>query len=232
MSRMSRRVVSASLFFPRGGSAHVLRALATHLPEHGWDVTVVSGSRHEAGPHGDARRFYAGLDLVEVDFTVALHAPDPMDPPGDAPPMHPSFEDRPAAADRVFAGLDDAHFERQVKAWARALERAGAADADVLHLHHLTPLNAAAARVAPGVPVVGHLHGTELLMLERIANGAPPSWRHAERWAARMRCWAAACSRFVLLSRSQVERARRVLGIDPARCVLAPNGFDPSRFAP
>src|SRR4051795_12717293 len=183
---MRRRVVSASLFFPRGGSAHVLRALAALLPEHGWDVTVVSGSRHEAGPHGDARRFYAGLDPAAVDFTAALHAPDPMDPPGDAPPMHPSFEDRPAAADRVFASLDDAHFERQVAAWATALQNAGAREADVLHLHHLTPLNAAAARVAPGVPVVGHLHGTELLMLEAIEEGGH-AWPHAQAWAERMR---------------------------------------------
>src|SRR3954468_11519801 len=133
MSLMRRRVVSASLFFPRGGSAHVMRALATHLPDHDWDVTVVSGSVHEAGPHGDARRFYAGLELVDVDFTAALHAPDPMDPPRDEPPMHPSFEDRPAAADRVFASIDDHHYERQVEAWSQALERAGAAQADVLH---------------------------------------------------------------------------------------------------
>ena len=34
-------------------------------------------------------------------------------------------------------------------------------------------LNEAAARVAPHVPVVGQLHGTELLMLEQIAAGAP-----------------------------------------------------------
>src|SRR4051794_27213312 len=229
---MQRKVVSASLFFPRGGSAHVIRALATHLPDHDWDVTIVSGSVHEAGPHGDARRFYAGLDLVDVDFTAALHASDPMDPPGDEPPMHPSFEDRPAAADRVFASLDDQHFERQGAAWGDAPERAGAADADVLHLHHLTPLNAAAARVAPGVPVVGHLHGTELLMLERIAAGPPESWAYAERWAARMRCWAAACERVVLLSETQAERAETLLGVDPERCVVVPNGYDPALFEP
>src|SRR3954453_10901105 len=206
MSHVRRRhVVSASLFFPRGGSAHVLRALATNLPDDGWAVTVVSGSRHEAGPHGDARRFYAGLDLVDVDFTAALHAPDPMDPPGDAPPMHPSFEDRPAAADRVFASVDDAHFERQVAAWATALQNAEAADADVLHLHHLTPINAAAARVAPRVPVVGHLHGTELLMLERIPAGPPASSVFAARWAERMRGWATACEQIVLLSETARE---------------------------
>src|SRR4051794_17022327 len=232
MLPVRRRVVSASLFFPRGGSAHVLRALATNLPEHGWDVTVVSGSRHAAGPHGDARRFYAGLDLVDVDFTAALHAPDPLDPPDGTAPMHPSFEDRPGAADRVFASVDEPGFRRQVATWSEALERARAAEADVLHLHHLTPLNAAAARVAPGVPVVGHLHGTELLMLERIAAGAPDGWTNAERWAERLRAWAHACQRLVLLSDTQRERARRLLGIDPERCTVVPNGYDPALFEP
>src|SRR3954447_12961862 len=104
---MGRRVVSASTFFPRGGSAHVLRSLARRLPDEGWEVTVVSGTRHDAGGHGDARRFYRDLDLHEVDFTDALQATDPLDPPGTAAPMHPSFEDRPDAPDRVFACLDD-----------------------------------------------------------------------------------------------------------------------------
>ena len=147
------------MFFPRGGSSHVARALAHALPAHGWDVTVVSGSL--PGGRGDARRFYAGLDVVAVDFDA-----------GDAP-LHPSFEDRPDAPDPVFASVGDAAFEEHVAAWSLALERAGAASADVLHLHHLTPLHEAAARVAPGVPVVTHLHGTELLMLERIARRAP-----------------------------------------------------------
>src|SRR3954453_10970241 len=229
---MGRRVVSASMFFPRGGSAHVLRSLALRLPDEGWDVTVVSGSRHDAGGHGDARRFYRGLDLREVDFSAALEAPDPLQPPGPAPPMHASFEDRPDAPDRVFACLGDRAYRRQVDAWARALDAADAAQAGVLHLPPLTPLNEAARRVAPDVPVVGHLHGTELLMLERIADGAPESWAHADAWAERMRAWAHRCGRIPVLSRSKVERARRLLGIDPARCVVAPNGFDPSRFGP
>jgi hypothetical protein len=157
------RMVSALMFFPRGGSAHVARALARELPAHGCDVTIVSGSMPGVG---DAEHFYAGLDVRAVDFTR-----------GDAP-MHPSYEDRPDAPDRVFAALDDDAYEEHVEAWARALGDAGAAEADVLHLHHLTPLHEAAARVAPRVPVVGHLHGTELLMLERIADGPPPAWVH------------------------------------------------------
>src|SRR3546814_10144363 len=101
--------------------------------------------------------------------------------------MHPSYEDRPGAPDRCFALIDDEEYERHVVAWSDALVDAGAVDADVLQLNHLTPMNEAAARVAPGVPVVGHLHGTELLMLERIAEGSPASWIHADAWASRMR---------------------------------------------
>ena len=233
---MPRRVLSALLFFPRGGSSHVARSLARELPGHDWDVTVLSGSRSDG--HGDAERFYRGLDVHTVDFTAALRAGDPMDPPpgfaGGRPvaPMHPSFEDKPDVPDRVAASLDDAAFERQVTAWSHALKRAHAADADVLHLHHLTPINEAAARVAPDVPVVGHLHGTELLMLEAIAEGAPSSWPHADAWAERMRGWAQRCERLVLLSHSQLDRATSMLGVDPDRCFVLPNGFNPEEFRP
>jgi glycosyltransferase involved in cell wall biosynthesis len=204
------------MFFPRGGSAHVARALARQLPAAGWDVTIVSGSRRGA----DALRFYAGLDTVAVDFDA-----------GDAP-MQPSYEDRPGAPDKVFAKVGAAEYERHVEAWAHALERARARDADVLHLHHLTPTHEAAARVAPDVPVVGHLHGTELLMLEHIAAGAPASWLHADEWWERMRGWAARCERLIMLSPSQLERVERLLDVDPDRCVVIPNGYDPERFYP
>jgi glycosyltransferase involved in cell wall biosynthesis len=211
------------LFYPRGGSAHVARNLAHALPRAGWEVTVLSGSL--PGRAGDARAFYRGLDVRTVDMTRALEAPDPL---AADPPFHPSYEDRPAAPDRVFAALDDAQAEHQVVAWARALQAAG--PADVLHLHHLTPLNEAAARVAPGVPVVGHLHGTELLMLEAIARD-PRRWSHGPAWAQRLRAWAARAERLIVLSDTQVGRAAGLLGIDPARCVLVPNGFDPETFA-
>src|SRR5215213_9549656 len=127
--------------------------------------------------------------------------------------------------------LDAAAFEHQVAAWARALEAAGAADADVLHLHHLTPINEAAARVAPAVRVVGHLHGTELLMLEAIELG-DADWPHGAEWAERMRRWAKRCERLIVLSDNQVHRAEGLLGIDAERCVQVSNGFDPERFRP
>jgi glycosyltransferase involved in cell wall biosynthesis len=207
------------MFFPRGGSAHVARALAEELPAHGVDVTILTGSLGGGGI-GDAERFYAGLDVHAVDFSA-----------GDAP-MHPSYEDRPGAPDCVFASVDDDGYEAHVEAWSAALERVDARSFDVLHLHHLTPLHEAAARVAPDVPVVAHLHGTELLMLERIARGAPPTWAHAEAWAMRMRRWAARAGRILVLAPSQIPRVEALLGIDEDRCVVCPNGFDPERFAP
>ncbi len=215
----------ALMFFPRGGSAHVTRSLARALPDHGWDVTVASGSVD--GGHADARRFFSGLDVRTMDYTEALHAPDPL---AHDPPMHPSFEDRADAADRVFAKVDDAGCERLVDAWAALLDEAGAAEADVIHLNHITPMHAAAARVAPDVPVVTHVHGTELLMLEAIAAGPPAGWTHAEAWSARMRRWAKGSARFILLSSTQEARMERELGIEPERCTVVPNGFDPKVF--
>ena len=43
--------------------------------------------------------------------------------------------------------------------------------------------------MAPEVPIVGHLHGTELLMLEAIEND-PHRWPYGEQWAQRLRQWA------------------------------------------
>jgi glycosyltransferase involved in cell wall biosynthesis len=228
---MTMRVVSAILFSPRGGSAHVARALARCLRTLDFSVTLLSGSRGGDRDVGDAARFYG--DVHAVDFGPALRSGDPVryeGPPGTAP-LHPSYEDRPGAPDRVFAVLDDLDYERQVRAWARELERAGAADADVLQLHHLTPINEAAERVAPAVPVVGHLHGTELLMLEHIAAGPPAHWTHAERWAERMRAWARRCARVVVVP-AGVERAVELLGLERARIVPLPNGADTELFRP
>lgn len=211
------KVLSGVMFFPRGGSAHVVRALGGELEALGHDVTLVTGSL--PGGHGDARAFYADLDVHAVEF-------------GPATPMHPSYEDRPGAIDPCFALVGSADYEAHVRVWADALRAAGAGDADVLHLHHLTPLHEAARRVAPDAPVVGHLHGTELLMLERIAAGAPDHWIHADAWAARMRSWAQGCERLLLLAEGQVERAVRLLDVDPHRCSVIPNGFDPQTFSP
>jgi glycosyltransferase involved in cell wall biosynthesis len=215
------------LFFPRGGSAQVVRYLARFLPRAGWDVTIACGSLGGPGDQSHAETFYRELDVRPLDYTAAAAAPDPL---AADPPFQPSYEDRPGAPDRVLARADDRAYERLVSAWERQLAAAGAAAADVLHLHHLTPIHEAAERAFPDVPRVGHLHGTELLMLREIDEGPPPGWEHAASWAARMRGWAGRCERLLVLSPDAVRRVPALLGVDPARVVWAPNGFDPEGF--
>ena len=212
----------ALMFFPRGGSSHVVRNLARFLPDAGWDVTILTGSLGPPGKESNAETFFKGFDIHSVDYTQAVEAPDPLRAD---PPMHPSFEDRPDAPDRVFASVDDETYEHLVAAWQAALEEAGAADADLLHLSHLTPMHEAAARSFPDVPRVGHLHGTELLMLRDIDK-----WEFGEQWAKRMRSWAHASARLFVLSDDARQRVPELLGVDAERVVTAPNGFDPELF--
>ena len=96
------------MFFPRGGSAHVARALARELPAHGCDVTRSVVGARSAG-RGDAERFYEGCDVHAVRLRRAATRP-----------MHPSYEDRPDAPDRVFAALDDDAYEAPRRRLVRA----------------------------------------------------------------------------------------------------------------
>src|SRR3954463_2660497 len=225
---MSRpRVVMALMFFPRGGSSHVVRNLARFLPDAGWDVTLLTGSLGPPGAESNAETFFKDFDVHYLDYTSAVESDDPLHAD---PPMHPSFEDRPGAADRVFAKVDDATYEHLVTAWQAALGDAGAADADLLHLSHLTPMHEAAMRSFPDVPRIAHLHGTELLMLGEITGGPPPRWDYADAWAERMRRGAQGSAKFFVLSPSAAARFPKFLCVEPERFFPAPNGFDPELF--
>ncbi|MDQ3720423.1 MAG: glycosyltransferase family 4 protein [Actinomycetota bacterium] len=224
---MARRALLALIFFPRGGSAQVARYLAGALPASGWEATIACGSLGAVGEESNAATFYGALDVRALDYTAAAQAPDPLRAD---PPFQPSYEDRAGAPDRIFTSVDDTDYERLVETWIDHLGRAGAATADVLHLHHLTPLNEAAERAFSAVPRVGHLHGTELLMLREIDEGPPEGWDHAAAWAERMRRWAQGCERLFVLSPDAVRRVPAMLGVDPGRVVWAPNGFDPVGF--
>jgi glycosyltransferase involved in cell wall biosynthesis len=216
-------------FYPRGGSSHSARSIARELGAHGLEVTLLAGSRSDLGDVSLATSFYAGLDLRALDFTPAVRSGDPLHYRGavGTAPIHGSYEDRPGAPDGVFASLDAEAFELQVEVWAEALAAAAEPRVDTLYLHHLTPINEAAARVLPEVPVIGHVHGTELLMLEEIEAGAPATWRYAEDWAGRLRRWAAGCERIVVNDRAGLERAAALLELEEDRFAFLPNGVDP-----
>lgn len=211
------------MFFPRGGSAQVVRYLARDLADAGWSTRVVAGSLGGPDEPGNARAFFGpSADLVAVPYDDAVGAADPLMA---SPPMHPSYEDRPGAPDRVLAGVDDRTAAHLTDEWIRILGAPGVLEGvEVAHLHHLTPAHEAIARLRPGLPVVTHLHGTELLMLDEADAGA--SWPHEARWRERMCRWARGSARVIVSSEPSRADAERLLGIDPARLVVVPNGVD------
>ncbi len=157
------------MFYPRGGSAQVARYLSRALQLLGWDVRLAVGSLGAAGEPTHAATFFRGLQVEPADYTPALERFERGAEALAGPvPLHGSFEDRKGAPDPVFAALGPEQTEAQIEAWAAVLERAGFADVDLIHLHHLTPMHDAAARRFPDRPVITHLHGTDLKMLDRI----------------------------------------------------------------
>jgi glycosyltransferase involved in cell wall biosynthesis len=220
------RVVTGLFFFPRGGSAQVARELGRALPGAGWQARLAAGSLGRPGELTNACSFFAGIDVEPLDYSPALELADPLAAPV---PFPPYYEDRPGAPDRVFAAVDDAAFERLVGAWIEVLGRAGAGEADLLHLHHLTPANEASARAFGAVRVLGQLHGTELALLRAIQAGPPPGWRYAARWAARLRRWAQECTLLVVPPGAEVEAAL-LLGLERGRLRSLPGGVDLERF--
>jgi D-inositol-3-phosphate glycosyltransferase len=167
------RVVMGLLFFPRGGSAQVTRYLAPALIETGWDVSVVAGSLGAAGEETHAPTFFDGIDLRYVDYTDAFRVHRAGGSAVAAPvPMHPSYEDRGDVPDVVLASVDPSLAWHLASIWEAPFLAAGANQATVFHLHHLTPQHDAVAHRWPNVAVVAHLHGTELKLLEAIEERA------------------------------------------------------------
>jgi glycosyltransferase involved in cell wall biosynthesis len=205
----------------------VTRSLAGALPGAGWQTALAAGSLGQWGAPTHAASFFAGVDVHPLDYSPALERADPLAAPV---PFPPSFEDRPGAPDRVFAAVEDAAYERLVAAWIEVLARAGADAADLLHLHHLTPANEAAARAFPSLPVLGQLHGTELAMLRTIEAGAPPGWRYAEDWGRRLRAWARRCAVLVVPPGAEAEAAL-LLGSERARLRGLPSGVELECFS-
>lgn len=167
------RVVMGMLFFPRGGSAQVARYLSLALAEADWSVDLIAGSFGDPGEETHAPTFFAGIPLQYLDYSGALLE---FEAGGSAVaasvPMHPSYEDREGAPDVVFAAVADELVDHLVAVWEAPFLLAGAAGADVFHLHHLTPQHDAVAHRWPAIPVVAHLHGTEIKFIEAVNERA------------------------------------------------------------
>jgi glycosyltransferase involved in cell wall biosynthesis len=224
------------LFYPRGGSAQVARYLSRALVAHGREVTLCCGSLGPSGALGNAATIFRGIDLVAAGYDDAvarwLRGEDPMDAPF---PMHPSYEPRSGVPDRAFPWVSPLQGERMAAAWARLIAGSDAmSTARLLHLHHLTPIHDAVVAALPGVPVVTHLHGTELRMLDSIARQEAPlaEGPHARWWERHLRAAAQRAVATIAISPYEQERAVRLLDLDPDTVHCLPNGVDVDRFTP
>lgn len=223
---MTPRAAMGLLFYPRGGSAQVVRYLAAALPHAGWQASVYCGSLGPPGAESNAATFFSGLDVHALDYGPAIAAFERGDDPLLAdPPLHPSYEERAGAPDPILAAVDPARLDRQVEAWLRLFERGDAGESALFHLHHLTPQHEAVAVRWPDHPVVGHLHGTEMKMLDAIEEGAP--WSHGAFWADAMRRWAHRCQRVIVISPHDRDEAARLLDVEAE---WIPNGVDTDLF--
>jgi len=166
-----QQVVMSLLFYPRGGAAQCMRYLATALTSRGIPLSLISGSLGAAGDPSHAPTFFGSLPLAVADYTpasrAALAGADPIAAPI---PLHPSYEDRPGAPDRIATAVSPRLAEHLIIVWQQLLCQAISHPAPIFHLHHLTSQHDAVARNWPTRPIISHLHGTELAMLEQITE--------------------------------------------------------------
>ncbi|MEO7398890.1 MAG: glycosyltransferase family 4 protein [Ilumatobacteraceae bacterium] len=231
-------LVMGLYFSPRGGSAQVTRYLCRALEPGRWAPTLFAGSMGNSADTANARRFFRGIRCEALDYSPARSAWDRgADPMAATVPMHASFEAKDGVPDRRFCELDDVAFDRQVASWRRFFASRPGAVPSIVHLHHLTPMHEAVRLLWPGVPVVTHLHGTELKMLASL-DGLPgeatdePKGRWAGHWVERMRHWAAASDRVVVVSAQDGCLARQLLPVESARISTIGNGVDTHVFTP
>ncbi len=232
------KILMAIAFYPRGGSAQVVRYLARALMNRGHAVQVVSGSLKDSGSDSDAQIFFEGLPLVEVDYTRADQGFragfNPMSARF-AVPFHPSYEDKPDVPDRVFYKVSTSELRHLVASWRKVLSKVtDEFQPDVPHLHHLNHLHLAAIGLPQmqQVPKVAHLHGTELKMLGLMKGLTDDGDGRASLWDKELRKAAAGMQHFVAISPDNAVRAKQLLGLDDSEVSFIPNGVDLHLFRP
>nr|WP_024127437.1 glycosyltransferase [Streptomyces sp. F12]AHE40173.1 Glycosyl transferase [Streptomyces sp. F12] len=164
---MALSVDTAVLFYPRGGSAQVVRYLLHELNALGHTTRLHAGSLGKSGDYSHAATFYQGLNLHPFDYNAAHTAWKRGDNPQLCDhPFHPSYEDRGTCPDPLFTAVPQQAADHLTRTWTRHLSEHRSSDPDVLHLHHLSHLQTSAATAYRHTPRVTTLHGTELKIIQ------------------------------------------------------------------
>ncbi len=233
------KILMSLIFYPRGGSAQVARYLSRALIELGHEVHLITGTLRDGDPQHDANVFFKGIPLTLVDYTDAWRGfeqgEDPLSDRWEVP-FHPSYEDKSGVPDRVLYKLTGAECEASLRCWTGVFQDVRERfQPDLLHLHHLTHAQVAAARLFPSVPKLTQLHGTELKMLERLdelseESGGPDELGQLARGI--LTDAVDTTNHFAAISPDIRERAVARFAIDEKCISTIPNGVDTSLFRP
>ncbi len=233
------KILMSLIFYPRGGSAQVARYLSRALIELGHEVRLITGTLHDGDSQHDANVFFGDIPLALVDYTDAWRGfeqgEDPLSDKWEIP-FHPSYEDKTGVPDRVFYKLTAAEYAALLRCWTRVFEDVRENfQPDLLHLHHLTHAQVAAASVFPSVPKLTQLHGTEIKMLERLDELSMKLGSANELYRVGRGILNEAVDitdHFAAISPDIRDRAIARLGIDKKHITTVPNGVDTSLFQP
>ena len=219
------------MFFPRGGSAQVVRSLARAIAggPSGWRPRIVSGSLGAPGEAGNAATFFAGLDVVPVPYDAAARRSRPDAGVAAVPPLVRG----PARAPPT--GCSPASATTCTRTWWRSGRGSSLApgvldDVEVAHLHHLTPVHEALARRAPRPP------GGDPPPRHRAADARPAGGGRARGRTARpgaRGCAGGRPGRRAVVASSDASAASAAVAPGPrtgTTCAVIPNGIDPVAF--
>jgi len=232
-------VLMSIIFYPRGGSAQVVRYLSQSLINLGHRVHLLTGSLDNGDPQHDASIFYEGLPVTTVDYTEAWHGFNQGRNPISsewATPFHPSYEDKLNVPDRVFYKVNQTEYPVLHHSWTIAFENLKQHfQPDIIHLHHLNHMHLAAAEEFPSTPMATQLHGTELKMLEHLdkkGKESSPYHNLHEFWTDIFSKASEAMQHTFAISPDIHKRAVTKFSINENNITTIPNGVDISIFKP
>ena len=155
-------------------------------------------------------------------------------PSGRSPFTLVSYEDKSGVPDHVFYKVTEAEVAALLRCWTGVFEDVGKRfQPDLLHLHHLTHANLAAAQIFPEVPKLTQLHGTEIKMLEHLDGLSDDgSGGRSDDGSGILTDAVDVTNHFAAISPDVRERAIVRLSIANKDITTIPNGVDTSLFHP
>ncbi len=233
------RILQCMVFYPRGGSAQVVRYLSRALMDLGHEVHVATGSLSDGDPQHEASTFYGEIPLTIADYTEAWQGyksgKNAISPEWTVP-FHPSYEDKPDVPDRAFYKVNSDEYAALRRSWEVLFQDLNRRfQPHLIHLHHLNHMHLAAAEVFQDAPRASQLHGTEIKMLENLALLEKEKLKEAQFrsfWRGIMTEAARSVNHFFAISPDVRQRGMAEFGIEDRDITALPNGVDTSLFKP